>query len=104
MNESKYGPACEKQSDVYPKKWEGKVPSVVCALKTVTPDIPGLCGGNLVCHRGENYSTWVNSHGAVSAVLADGRLGLRPDEFEVVEFFDPGEIPRGFKTHWTKIK
>lgn len=36
------------------------------------------------------YDTWVNSYGAVAAVYPDGRkLGVKPDEFEVVEWFYP---------------
>lgn len=37
---------------------------------------------------GQIREVWVNSHGAVSAILDDGQaLGLLPGEFEIVEWW-----------------
>ncbi len=35
------------------------------------------------------YDAWTNSYGAVAAVMENGNLGVKPGEFEVVEWFDP---------------
>lgn len=41
----------------------------------------------LLCIQGNEYYVWVNSYGAVSAILPNGeQLGLKPDEFEVIEW------------------
>ncbi len=73
-----------------------KVPKTVCLRRTVTADfIPGL--GYLSSHKaggGCDYPAWTNSYGAVCAVFSDGsKLGLKPDEFEVVEWHDPTLSP-----------
>jgi hypothetical protein len=40
-----------------------------------------------VAERNAEYPAWTNRHGAVSAILPNGdKLGLMPNEFEVVEF------------------
>jgi hypothetical protein len=56
--------------------------------KTVRSDIPFLLSGfQRVALEGHEYDAWVNSHGAVAAVLDKGeRLGVRPYEFEVIEW------------------
>lgn len=66
--------------------WGGKIPKRVCMLKTVRSDSSFLSGSNLVCHEEETYEVEVNPHGAVSAILGDRRLGLKPAEFSVVEW------------------
>lgn len=48
---------------------------------------------------GEIYFAWTNAHGALSAVLPGGNLGLKPDEFEVVEWADPACFPLGAAAH-----
>lgn len=85
-------PALHSRSKHYPERFCGKVPKSVRVLKRVTPDAP-LCflteNRTLVAEEGRVYNAWTNSHGAVSAVLDDGRrLGLKPDEFEIVTWHD----------------
>lgn len=68
-----------------------KVPKTVRLRQTVTADyVPGI--GFLspaVAVYSATYPAWTNSYGAVAAVLADGKhLGLKPDEFEIVEWHD----------------
>jgi hypothetical protein len=80
-------PAIAFRSIHYPPRFEGKVPTRVRMLRTVASDIPCQLRP-MVVKAGYDYPAWVNSHGAVSAVLDHGgMLGLRPDEFEVVEWF-----------------
>lgn len=77
----------------YPVRFYGRVPKTIKMLETVKPDrIPGLGylpGSNgMVALAGQDYPAWTNKYGAVSAIMADGRmLGVKPDEFEVIEFF-----------------
>lgn len=85
-------PARSGVSKHWPKKWD-RVPKRVLMLRTALPDHiltlvnPKLRG--LAAVKGQEYTVWVNRHGAVSAVLPGGhRLGLYPSEFEVVEFLD----------------
>jgi hypothetical protein len=58
--------------------------------KTVASDVIWVKEYNgLVAEIQMSYMAWTNSHGAVAAILDDGRkLGVKPDEFEVVEFWD----------------
>jgi hypothetical protein len=59
-------------------------------VKTVRSDVLlRVCaGGSLVAFRHHDYDAWVNQHGAVAAILSGGELGLKPDEFEVIEWHD----------------
>lgn len=64
--------------------WGGQLPKRVKMLRDVTSDLPFppfLC-----CHQGCIYEVELNPHGAVSARLGSNVLGLKPDEFEVVEW------------------
>jgi hypothetical protein len=73
----------------YPERWQRKVPLKVKMNYTVVPDLPFLMptADGTICIGGNEYYVWVNSYGAVSAILPNGeRLGLKPDEFEVIEF------------------
>lgn len=85
-------PALTHQSDgpgraEYPANFRGKVPLKVKVAKTVTPDLPFLVKSSAICKINEEYHVWVNSQGAVSAILPDGeRLGLLPSEFDVTEW------------------
>lgn len=57
-------------------------------LKTVTPDLPFLeKRGDVraLCVKGEEYEARKNPYGAVTAITQGGDLGLKPDEFVVVE-------------------
>lgn len=87
-------PALQWQSDkkgsfAYPARFNGRVPLKVRLLLTVMPDIPIIIvpDGGTLCIEGNEYYVWVNSYGAVSAILPNGEmLGLKPDEFEVTEW------------------
>lgn len=90
-------PALEWQSDRggrmnYPANFRGKVPLKVKVAKNVTPDLPFLkkelgVKDDTICLKDNEYYVWVNSYGAVSAILPNGeRLGLLPSEFDVTEW------------------
>jgi hypothetical protein len=85
-------PALDLQSSrkgifAYPEHWEGKVPLKVKMLIRVHPDMPFLCKSDTEALEGKEYYVWVNSYGAVSAILPnEERLGLKPDEFEIIEW------------------
>ena len=90
-------PALEWQSDIggrgnYPANFRGRVPLKVKVAKTVEPDLPWLKGelgvkDDTICQKDNDYYVWVNSYGAVSAILPNGeRLGLLPSEFDVTEW------------------
>lgn len=78
----------KKGSFAYPANFRGRVPLKVTLAKTVTPDLPflGVKEGT-VALKDKEYYVWVNSYGAVSAILKNGKkLGLRPSEFDVTEW------------------
>ncbi len=82
-------PALRERSHHYPVRFLGKVPLRIVMLKTVHPDlgdvIPAKPGTVLV--KDQIYECWVNSHGAVVGICLNGaRLGVKPDEFEVMEW------------------
>jgi hypothetical protein len=83
-------PALKSQSDGYPASWYGKVPKRVKMAKTVTSDLP--FGPRHRAEIGKEYDCWVNSHGAVAAILISGDrsdlLGVKLYEFEVIEWHD----------------
>jgi len=80
-------PALFYQSDNYPPIWRGRVPLRVRMAKTVRPDWPGVgCSAALEATKDEKYFAWVNSHGALTAIINGERLGLKPYEFEVIEW------------------
>ena len=90
-------PALQWQSDRggrmnYPANFRGKVPLKVKVAKNVTPDLPFLkkelgIKDDTICLKDNEYYVWVNSYGAVSAILTNGeRLGLLPSEFDVTEW------------------
>lgn len=79
-------PALKLKALGYPAHWEGKVPRMVRMLRPVSPCIVRQ-GAPKGVEIGEEFEAMVNSYGAVSALLPGGfRLGLRPGEFEVIEF------------------
>ena len=59
-------------------------------LCTVRPDMEFLCRTKgIVAADGIVYECWVNQNGAVSAIVRGGeRLGVKPDEFEVVDWHE----------------
>lgn len=85
-------PALQWQSDkeppfTYPEYFQGKVPLKIRMKLTLRPDMPFLAKADTVCVRDKEYYVWVNSYGAVAAILPNGeQLGLKPGEFEVIEF------------------
>lgn len=92
-------PALEWQSDRggrsnYPANYRGRVPLKVKVAKKVEPDLPWLkkelgVKDDTVCLKDNEYYVWVNSCGAVSAILPNGEmLGLLPSEFDVVEWHE----------------
>lgn len=90
-------PALKWQSDTgcrsdYPAKYRGRVPLKVMLAKTVTPDLMELAHilkieKDTIALKDNEYFVWVNSYGAVSAILPNGKhLGLLPSEFDVTEW------------------
>jgi hypothetical protein len=90
-------PALKWQSDRggrsdYPAKFRGRVPLKVIVAKNVTPDLMEFkkelrIKDDTICLKDNEYYVWVNSYGAVSAILPNGeRLGLLPSEFDVTEW------------------
>lgn len=92
--EAMKSPALQWRSDRpghahYPYNWHDKVPLKVKMATTVTPDFPDILipkEGTIALNEGEHY-VWVNSYGAVSAILENGeKLGLYPSEFNIIEW------------------
>jgi hypothetical protein len=84
-------PALTFRSHHYPERYQNRVPRRVRMTETVTPDWPlNFLASNLglVARRGCEYPCFVNSHGAVSAIIDGRALGLKPDEFDVVEWWE----------------
>lgn len=83
---------CDDSRSSYPPKYRGRVPLKVKMAKTVKPDLPQFhkvlnVPDNLVAHFDHEYYVYVNSLGAVCAIMSDGsKLGLLPCEFDVVEW------------------
>lgn len=83
-------PAMRQRLKGYP--YGNRVPSKIRMLKTVKTDFPLRLDPKMVkvAVEGSTWDAWTNSYGAVSAVMPEGKLGLKPSEFEVVEWHDPG--------------
>ncbi|EJZ58512.1 hypothetical protein I1A_002840 [Pseudomonas fluorescens R124] len=91
-------PALHTRSKGFP--FGDRVPCTVLMVKNVTADpMPGIGyayikGSMPMAKQDSVYEAWTNSHGAVAAVLPDGRhLGLRPGEFEVYTWHDLSPAP-----------
>jgi len=91
-------PALHKRSKSYP--FGDRVPRTVKMFTTVVADpMPGITsallqGDGPICPEGQIFPVWTNSHGAVAAVMPDGKhLGLRPSEFEVYTWHDLSPAP-----------
>lgn len=88
-------PALKTQSKHYPARFKGRVPMRIKMLMNVRPDpwcgAIGQSGGpGTILRYDETYECWTNSHGAVAGICANGfKLGVKPDEFEVVEWYMP---------------
>lgn len=98
-------PALHKRFGGYP--YGDRVPRTVRMLVTVTSD--RILGVDPVstpeAKAGQTYAVWTNSHGAVTAVMGDGkRLGLRPAEFEIDSWHhlaaDPAPQPHAEPIAW----
>jgi hypothetical protein len=99
MDKIDHGPAVhdrcrghKKPEFDYPKRFEDRVPKKVRMLRAAKTDVLfNLANGNeMSAGSGEEYFAWTNKHGAVSAILPDGKkLGLYPSEFEVIEWLEP---------------
>lgn len=85
-------PAMRLQSKDYPARFMGRVPKTIRMRRTVQADWPLRAlpeYQSLIAEHGMSYPAYTNSHGAVCAVLDDGRkLGVKPDEFEITEWHD----------------
>jgi hypothetical protein len=84
-------PALHSQSKDYPARFMGRVPKTIRMRRTVQPDEPLRSldpeWSRVIAEHSMLYPAYTNSHGAVSAVLDEGRkLGVKPDEFEIVEW------------------
>ena len=91
----KPSPALTFRSEHYPPSWRGRVPVRIRMAKTVRPDPPMTWlpeNAGMAAELDRDYPCWVNSHGAVAAILPDGRhIGVKPYEFDVVEWTTPAE-------------
>lgn len=88
-------PALKLRSNSYPVVWKQRVPKRVAMRHSVKADFPFLLKSGLeekmVAYSGQEYPCYVNSHGAVSLILPIGELlGVKPDEFEVIEWHEVG--------------
>ncbi len=81
-------PALRARKGGYPDRFCGKVPRLIRPRRTIRPDLPFLAQPGCVARAENVYLAWTNSYGAVAAVIPGGNLGLKPDEFEVVEWAD----------------
>ena len=87
-------PALFDQSDVYPKRYNGRVPRRVRMRCTVCPDDAGTVIGQdgRYAVADAAYEVWVNAHGAVSVIFDNGQLlGVKSDEFEVIEWHEEND-------------
>lgn len=92
-------PALHERSDWYPRdRFGDRVPLRIRMLENVRSEVPflmapyGVAGTVRVALAGREYPAWVNSHGAVVALLEDGQLGVKPAEFEVTAWHPQEDI------------
>jgi hypothetical protein len=79
-------PALRIRKPGYPARFNGQVPRLIRTRRTIRPDFPFLASPGCVAREANVYLAWTNSQGAVAAVIPGGNLGLKPDEFDVVEW------------------
>ena len=71
--------------------WGSQLPKRVKMKVDVYPDMLFFVKDkSICCLKGEVYDVEISQHGAVSVIFGVDRLGLKPKEFEVVEWFRPG--------------
>lgn len=91
--------ALKQRSAHYPAHWNDRVPKRVRLLCRVFPDCAWVWSTveelqKLDRQAGEEHDVYVNSHGAVSVILPGfDQLGVRPDEFEVIEWHEEKAAP-----------
>lgn len=95
-------PALKSQSRHYPERFGKRVPRRIKMLRNVWPDMTPR--SSLVATEGVVYEAWTNSHGAVAAIIEGDTLGVKPDEFEVVEWHNPNSVPASCPADWTPPK
>lgn len=82
--------ALHDRSPIYPSRFNGRVPKRVRMVDQVESEVFQYTrdpADYLVCKVNAEYDVTVNRNGAVSAILPGGKkLGLKPHEFEVVEW------------------
>lgn len=84
-------PALTMRSAGYPPQWGNRVPKRVRLTADVQPVIGELIQKKTPKgQRGQEVEVYVNSHGAVAAIIDGSLLGLMPQEFEVIEWHDGG--------------
>jgi hypothetical protein len=84
-------PALVRRENTFPDRYKGKVPLMVKVIKPFGSDIPAFIPQRdpVGVSVGAEYPVWVNSHGAMAIIFANGEtLGAKPDEVEVVLFHD----------------
>lgn len=85
--------ALKVKSEHYPASWHGKVPSRIRMDKSVTSDLP-YTAKRVCAVVGQEYDAYVNSHGALCAILGDRELlGLKPYEFTVIAWHQSENDP-----------
>lgn len=83
----------KKGSFAYPNYFNNRTPLKVRMTTTIVPDFFLPTNMNMKAEIKKEYFVWVNSYGAVSAIMPDGqRLGLKPGEFEVVSFHEDNSV------------
>ena len=81
----------------YPARFNDRVPKMVRMRRTAKNDLINIfsTGKELIAPKDHVFPAWTNSYGAVSAILPNGeKLGLYPNEFEVIEWLRPREIEK----------
>lgn len=78
-------PALKQRLKGYPEKWKNKVPLKVRVLTNITSDLPG---DKSMVIAGREYYVWVNSYGAVSAIVGTVEFGLKPGEYQITEWHE----------------
>jgi hypothetical protein len=82
-------------SRTYPAHFNRLVPRKIRMLKHVTSDLPAFLPRVGLAKAGEVYYASTSRNGAVCAILPGGKMiGVKPDEFEVVEWSHPDGKPR----------
>ncbi len=87
MKTASESPALFGKSRHYPKRWCGQVPKKIRMIKTACSDLLIFNRQPILwAYEMQEYECWVNCHGAVTAITPEGGLGVKPDEFVVVEY------------------